>query len=167
MKITTVASSVLLAASILLLTQCKKNAEGADKVLFDKSNTTSGFTYYKGNTAVLPSSNLGGHNKPFRVRYNTIAQAAMTDNGKLPAGGSFPDGSLIVKEIFDGGGNKLELLAIMEKATTNSAAGAGWLWAEYDPESKVVISVDDKGKACTSCHAINDRDYNRLFELVP
>jgi hypothetical protein len=167
MRITTIATSVLLLASVALLTQCKKNAEGADKVLFDKSNTTIGFTYYKSSTTVLPSSNLGGHNKPFRVRFNAIAQAALTDNGKLPAGGSFPEGSLIVKEIYDAGGNNLQLLAIMEKATGNSAAGAGWLWAEYNPDSKVVISVEDKGSACVSCHSIDDRDYGRLYELFP
>jgi len=165
MKTKTIAISMLLVASAVMLTQCKKEVTGADKTLFEKSNTTTGFTYYKNNTAILPSSNLGGHNKPYRVRYNAIAQAALTDNGKLPAGGSFPDGSLIVKEVYDAGGNTLQILAVMEKAPGNSAAGAGWLWAEYSPDGKEVISVADKGQACISCHSINARDYGRIYEL--
>jgi len=167
MKTTTIATSLLLIASITLLTQCKKNAEGADKVLFDKSNTTSGFTFYKNNSSVLPTSNQGGHNEPFRVRFNAIAQAALTDNGKLPAGGSFPEGSLIVKEQYDANGSTVKLLAVMEKATTNSASGAGWIWAKYSPDGKVIISIDDKGSACINCHSTNARDYGRLYELFP
>jgi len=167
MRITTIATSVLLIASVALLTQCKKEVEGADKVLFDKSTAASGLTFYKSNAAVLPSSNQGGHNKPFRVRFNATAQAALTDNGKLPAGGSFPDGSLIVKEVYDATGNNVEVLAVMEKATTNSSSGAGWLWAEYTPDGKAIFSIDRKGDGCISCHSINARDKVRLFELFP
>ncbi len=160
-------TAALFTASVLLLTQCKKNATGADKVLFDKSNTTAGFTYYKNDNAIFPSSSASPHNKFFRVRFNAVAQAALTDNGKLPAGGTFPDGSLIVKELYDSPTGELKLLAVMEKASTNSAAGQGWLWAEYEPDSKVYFSVDKKGNGCISCHSTNQRDYVRLFELFP
>lgn len=167
MKTRAIAISMLLLASAVMFTQCKKNAEGADKVLFDKSNTTTGFTYYKGDNSILPSSNPSAHNKFFRVRFNDIAQAALTDNGKLPAGGSFPEGSLIVKELFDAQNGDLKLLAAMEKAPANSAAGAGWLWGEYTPDSKVVFSIYKKGDGCISCHSVNARDYGRLYELFP
>jgi len=75
----------------LLLMQCRKTTE-TDKALFERSNTTAGFTYYMNNDSVLPSSSPSAHNAYFRVRFNSIAYAALTDNGKLPAGGSFPDG---------------------------------------------------------------------------
>jgi hypothetical protein len=167
MKTVNLIYTIVLVSSTVMLTHCKKEVTGADKTLFEKSNTTTGFTFYKNDNSILPTSNQGGHNKPFRVRFNAIAQAALTDNGKLPAGGSFPEGSLIVKEVYDANGNSVQILAVMEKATTNSSASAGWLWAEYSPDGKEIISVADKGQACISCHSIDSRDKLRLFNLFP
>lgn len=157
----------VLICTSLILSQCKKATE-EDKALFDKSKETTGFTYYKNDNTVLPSSSASAHNSFFRVRFNATAQAALTDNNKLPAGGSFPDGSLIVKELYDSQNGSLALLAVMEKASTNSASGAGWLWAEFKPDGKIVHSTSKKGEGCISCHSLSgNRDYVRLFELFP
>jgi hypothetical protein len=157
----------ILVSLVISLSQCKKLTE-EDRALFDKSKTTTGFTYYKGDDTILPSSPQSAHNAFFRVRFNATAQAALTDNGKLPAGGAFPDGSLIVKELYDSQTGGLALLAIMEKATGNSSAGANWLWAEYKPDGKLGYSVSKKGSGCTGCHSTTGhRDYMRLFELFP
>lgn len=151
----------------MLLMQCSKTTE-TDKALFERSNTTAGFTYYMNNDSVLPSSSPSAHNAYFRVRFNSIAYAALTDNGKLPAGGSFPDGSLIVKELYDSQTGSLQLLAVMEKASNNSAAGSGYLWGEYEPDGQAVFSTSKKGNGCISCHDNSgNRDLVRLFELFP
>jgi|APTNR8051073442_1049403.scaffolds.fasta_scaffold36861_2 hypothetical protein len=163
----TIAVFMLLLVSALLLTQCKEENELTDEVLFSQSATLKGFTFYKNNASVMASSNQGGHNKPFRVRFNAIAQAALTDTGKLPVGGLFPEGSMIVKEVYDTTGTQLEVLAVLQKATTNANAGAGWLWAEYDPDGKVIFSINRKGDGCIACHSVDARDKSRLFELFP
>ncbi len=56
---------------------------------------------------------------------------------------SWPVGSVIVKEGFDG--NDRELVAIMEKRAD------GWYWAEYDGSGDPLYS--GKPSICTECHA--------------
>ncbi len=151
---------------VVFLSQCKKKPTEADKMLFDKSKVTTGFTYYQNNSSVMASSPQSAHNPFFRVRFNAVAWAALTDSGRLPAGGSFPEGSLIVKELYDSQTGSLKLLAAMEKSTGNSLAGANWLWGEYKDDGSLGYSVSEKGSGCTGCHAsTGNRDYARLFEL--
>jgi hypothetical protein len=166
-KIRIIFGAFLALTLVVCLTNCNKEAKGEDKILFDKSVVTSGFSYYKGSNAILASSNPSAHNPYFRMRYNAIAIAAMTDNGKLPVGGSFPDGSVVVKELYDSPTGALKLLAVMEKSSSNSLAGEGWLWGEYEPDGKVFYSIDKKGIGCTGCHSTNAIDYNRVFNLFP
>ena len=99
-----------------LLMQCKKEATGLDKELLDRSKATTGFTYYKNDNTIKASSPQSAHNAFFRVRFNAIAQAALTDNGKLPVDSVFPEGSLIVKELYDTQNGALKILAVSEKA---------------------------------------------------
>jgi hypothetical protein len=166
MKNKTVLSTAFLVVLAFGFSQCKKTTE-TDKQLFNKANQT-GFTYYKGDSSFLASSSPSAHNAFFRVRFNPTAQAALTDTGKLPIGGAFPEGSVIVKELYNTANGSLQLLAVMEKAPGNSAAGNGWLWGEYETDGKAVFSTSKKGDGCTSCHNdAGNRDYVRLFELFP
>ncbi len=159
--------SATIVSMVLLLPECKKTTD-QDKQLFDLAKTTAGYTYYKGDNTIQPSSPQSAHNAYFRVRFNDIAQAALTDNGKLPAGSSFPEGSVVVKELYDSPTGDLKLLAIMQKASGNSASGVNWLWAEYKPDGKLGYSTAKKGEGCISCHSsAGNRDYVRLFELFP
>jgi len=167
MKTKIVCTTALLFSLAVTLTQCKKTTE-TDKLLFDKISSTTGFTYYKNNDSIQSSSSASPHNAFFRVRFNAIALAALTDNGKLPAGGSFPEGSLIVKELYDSPTGSLKLLAVMEKATGNSAAGSNYLWAEFEADGRAAFSTSKKGNGCISCHSSSgNRDLTRLFELFP
>lgn len=155
--------------------QCKKKEEqpvpqviqSPDQQLFYKSIKTSDFIYYKNNNTVFPSSSPSAHNPYFRVRFNHIGANALTDNGKLPVGGSFPIGSLVVKELYNEQNGELKYLAVMEKIPTDTNSGAGWLWGEYKANGEVHIGVPAKGAACISCHSTNARDYVRLFDLFP
>ena len=141
-----------------------------DDALFAETNTTTGYTYYKNNTAVLAKSNPSPHTSHFRVRFNATALAALTDNGKLPTGSSFPEGSVIVKELHDNAsGNSINGIAIMKKSSTDpNAAENGWVWAEYFGNATSGIKVSSKGVGCNGCHSNNvNRDKVRLFDLFP
>jgi hypothetical protein len=149
-----------------LMTSCKHEpVESKEDLLFKAAVSDKGFEWYKGSSKVLRSSAPSAHNLWFRVKYNRIASAALTDQGKLPAGGSFPEGSLVVKELFDEENGDLKLLAVMEKSLGASTAGAGWNWVEFKPDGSVFFKLASKGEGCISCHSEQDRDFNRIFDL--
>lgn len=159
-----VLASLFLVSLSLGLSNCKKATE-EDKVLFEKAKNTTGFTYYKNDNSILPSSNPSAHNPYFRVRFNDIAQSALGPDGKLPVDSVFPEGSIIVKELYNTQNGPLMLYAIMEKNSGNEQAGVNWLWAEYKADGKLGHSVNEKGDGCISCHSVNQRDYSRIFDL--
>src|SRR6478735_1125829 len=68
----------------------------SDKALYDSCQNETAFTYYKNNNQVIQVS--PGSNSPhgaFKLKFNKIAAAALTDNDKLPLGEKFPEGSLV------------------------------------------------------------------------
>lgn len=77
--------------------------------------------------------------------------------GALAAGApldSWPEGSLIVKDGWDG--DDLEVIAAMEKRDGR------WYWAEWDGEGASLYSGEPE--VCIDCHASGD-DYVRAFGL--
>jgi hypothetical protein len=136
-----------------------------DSFLVAQSHLLQNFTWYKNDPVIRESSNASAHNKYFRVRFNAIANAALSAQGKLPAGGAFPQGSLVVKELYDTPTGPVKLLAILLKDSANSYAVNGWLWAELKPDGGNYISATAKGAQCVSCHSANSRDYTRIFDL--
>jgi hypothetical protein len=132
-----------------------------DEALFEEI-MGSGYAYYQGG-AILPADSASPHGS-FRLRFNTIAQSALDSTGELPAGGTFPDGSILVKEVYDS--TSLDLYAVMKKDPSNSNAGSGWLWAEYDTDESVINPINNNGTACVSCHsATPNRDLVRTFDF--
>jgi hypothetical protein len=104
------------------------------------------------------------HQPMVRVSMNDVAFAAL-GSGKLPQGSTFPDGSLIVKEIRQGGSTAL--FAVMYRDKLNPLSGQGWLWAEYAPDGSVVASIQSRGSGCVSCHSREQggrNDLVRTFE---
>ncbi len=114
-----------------------------DRALADSCNQQY-HPYYKNDPSTLLSGANGPHGA-FKLRFNAIAYKALTDMGKLPAGGKFPDGSLIIKDIYKGG--NLSLYAFMYKKS------GSWLWAEIQPDRKVLHGVNDNAGVCTGCHS--------------
>ncbi|MBS1686122.1 MAG: cytochrome P460 family protein [Bacteroidetes bacterium] len=156
--------------SLLFLVECRKDttppAPETDAALFARA-TSGGYTYYKGDASVHHSSPQSAHGGFFRVRFNAIAQAALTDQGKLPTGATFPNGSIIVKELHnDSTGTQLHGYAIMEKLPSDTSQADGWIWAEVNT-SGAGYTINNKGAICTGCHSIDDRDHVRLFDLFP
>lgn len=112
----------------------------SDKALLDSARNTSAFTYYKNAPSTIYSGSNGPHGA-FKLKFNKIAYAALTDAGKLPIGQTFPDGSYIVKEVQSNG-----LLAVMYKKS------GSWLWAEFNADGSTYYSVNKDPSVCTSCH---------------
>lgn len=133
-----------------------------DQEIYDEISNSS-FTYFQNGTTL---NALGGSpHGNFKLKFNQIAQDALDGNGELPVGGTFPEGSVLVKEAYDANGD-LTLYIVMKKDSDNENAALGWLWAEYDPSGNTVISVADKGSACTGCHSVGaNRDFVKTFDL--
>jgi hypothetical protein len=112
---------------------------------------------------VLPGT--GPHVPMVRVRMNAQA-AGVLQNGRLPSGARFPDGSVLFKEIITSAGDA-SLYAVMYKNRDHSLAGNGWLWAEYRTNGSTAYSISNRGSACTGCHSLSDgarNDSVRIFE---
>jgi Cytochrome P460 len=106
------------------------------------------------------------HRPVIRVSLNTIAAGAL-QNGRLPAGARFPDGSIVLKEIRSSQTAAPTLYAVMVKDSGSALAGNGWLWAELGPSSSVTYSVSNRGAVCTRCHLLErgpQNDLVRSFE---
>ena len=121
------------------------------------------------NTEEFTSGRLNGseaHRTIVRVSVNSRAAGAL-QNGKLPSGGQFPDGSIIFKEIRPSNGAPASVYAVMYKDSSSALAGNGWLWAEFSPSGTVAYSISNRGSVCTSCHLREQGPQNdsvRTFE---
>ena len=124
---------------------------------------TSDLTFYKSKDTIY-SAKGGSPHGSFKLKFNAIASSVLGSDGKLPQGVSFPEGSLIVKEAYNG--NELVLYAIMKRELDSKFSKDDWVWAEYEPNGEVVYNVSLKGKACIDCHKSGlSRDLVRAFDL--
>jgi hypothetical protein len=118
----------------------------------------------------VASGTLNGstaHRPLVRVSMNATALGALQAD-TLPAGTSFPDGSIIFKQIISGA--QTSLYAIIYKDKNNPLASNGWLWAEFLPDGTPFISLTRKGANCTGCHSLEcgpQHDFVRTFERQP
>lgn len=160
-------------ATLLLLAACSKNEkevlDKTDEELFKLAKDTIGFKWYKNNNALLAKSNGSAHFYSFlKTRYNSIAQTQLDENGKVKNNSIFPEGSLIVKELWENE-NKLARYAILYKNSSNPNADAkGWVWGYIDANGAVADPASNKGKSCINCHLQSSNiDYmlmNKFFE---
>jgi len=135
-----------------------------DAQVFALARATEGWTWYKLSADTLSPGSNSPHGR-FRTRYNARAAALLDAQGKVRAGASFPDSSLIVKEVYQGGA--LALTAVMLKARTDpNARSDGWLWAEYRPDGLVAFSVRQGSGICTGCH-LPGIDFTRMNDSHP
>lgn len=107
---------------------------------------------------------FAAHQPMIRVSLNARAYGAL-QNGTLPAGSRFPDGSVMFKEIL--GTSGVMAYAVMYKASADPRASNGWLWAEFGPAGNAAYSITNRGSACTGCHSLDQgprNDFVRIFE---
>lgn len=153
-------SLLALALIALAAPACKKRK--TNSALYEEAKA-SGLSYYKDKDTIWPAAGGSPHGK-FKLKFNSTARAAFGSDGKLPAGASFPTGSLIVKEIYENG--NLTLYAVMKKEPGHKWAGGGWLWGEYETNGDTKFSVAEEGSGCTGCHSGGThRDYAKSFDL--
>lgn len=144
-------------------TSCKDpEATSEDQAIIDEV-LAGNLLNYQNNDVVLTAAGNSPHGS-FKLLFNQTAWDALDSTGKLPVGATFPDGSLIVKEVIKGGST--DLFAIMQKKPSSSLSNQGWLWNEFEPNGDLIISVSDKGDACVGCHRGNtNRDFTNSFDL--
>lgn len=144
-KILVVGFVAVLTATVLF--SCRKDVgvnpllAYSDKALFDSTKNSAAFTYYQNAPSTVYSGTTGPHGS-FKLKFNKVAYAALTDGGKLPVGAVFPEGSFIVKEVQSSG-----LVAVMYKKS------GSWLWAEMNADGSTYYSVNKDPSVCTSCHS--------------
>ena len=156
---------------LLLLNSCRKDSfsTGIDKQLYDMAQETSGFTWFSNSSTQLDKSSGSGHSEPFlRTRYNAIATTKLDSTGKIIPGISFPEGSLIVKELYSNS-STLGRYAILYKNEANSDADAnGWVWGYINSNGTVAEAAAKKGASCINCHSQTDNiDYMLMNKYYP
>ncbi len=135
----------------------------ADLVRLSKTDAT--WTFYKRSATPITRSSRPHPDAQALTRYNTRAATQLDAAGKVRAGASFPDSSIIVKELSDG--STIATYAAMMKLRGSSSAGFdGWIWAEYSPDGAVKYSTTGRGGACSDCHS-QGIDYTRMNDTHP
>jgi hypothetical protein len=167
MRIFTIGLSVFALSFVLF--SCRKDKATPDTSFtnekffgFIKDSATA--SYYKNGTEFTTSSTSQFfHGSVFyKLRMNTTAFNACTDGGKLPAGSSFPDSSLLIKEIRAAAGGSISEFAAMYKLN------GSWNWARFKPSGEVLFGIDDDEVAtCVGCHQPQSRDLVRSFDEHP
>jgi hypothetical protein len=143
--------SFLLVFSFVIIYSCTKDKGRNPSLAYtnfglrDSCRNAAAFVYYKNDPNTVYSGTNGPHGA-FKLKFNHKAFAQLTDAGKLPIGGIFSDGSMIVKEILSG--TNIKEYAVMYKLS------GSWIWAEFTPDLKSIIhSVDSEHSVCTGCHS--------------
>lgn len=137
------------------LPSCKNDPpDGIDKQLYDLGRKTDGFVWYKNSSEQLNSSSLSGHAEPKqRTRYNQIAATVLDSNYKIMENAVFPDGSLIVKELYKSNGNLSTYAMLYKKSSQAEADQDGWVWGYFEDDGDVRSPASDKGTSCRGCHS--------------
>ena len=145
--------AVLIAFAGLAACKHEDTEDPSDAELLELAKDTEGYTWYKESDALLPSSSGSRHAEPLlRTRFNTLAATVLDTNGQVLPDTTFPNGSVIVKELFTDGGT-LDLYAVLFKKPSHPYADVdGWVWGYVRPNGEVREPSRDKGSACRNCH---------------
>ncbi len=159
--------AVLMAVAII--NSCKKEEKAIDKELYELAKETSGFVWYKNSSSLLSKSSGSGHPQTsLRTRYNAIAASKLDANGKIMANAIFPEGALVVKELYENASSLIRYAILYKKSDSPFADEKGWVWGYVNADGKVTEAASNKGKACISCHNQgNNIDYMLMNKYFP
>jgi hypothetical protein len=151
------------------MNSCKKEEKEIDKELYELAKETSGFVWYKNTSTLLSKSSGSGHPQTsLRTRYNSTAANKLDANGKIIANVTFPEGSLIVKELYENASSLTRYAILYKKSDSPFADAKGWVWGYINADGKVTEAASNKGKACISCHNQSDNiDYMLMNKFFP
>jgi hypothetical protein len=170
-KLKTIFILFLCLFGIWTINSCKKEeqAKGTDKELYEMAKMTNGFTWFKNSSSLLDKSSGSGHPQPLlRTRYNSVAASKLDSNGKIMAGATFPEGSLIVKELYDNSTTLGRYAILYKKSSSEDADVKGWVWGYINADGGVASAASKKGSSCTSCHSQADNiDYMLMNKYYP
>ncbi len=154
-KLSVVITVVISLVIMFQFPACKNDPpDGIDKVLYDMGRKTDGYTWYKNSSAQLDKSDLSGHAEPKqRTRYNSIAAAVLDSNYKIKDEAVFPEGSLVVKELYNASGNLSTLAMLYKKPSQAESDADGWVWGYFEENGDVKSAASEKGASCRSCHS--------------
>ena len=143
--------------------------ESTDKMLYDMSKSSNGFTWYKKSDVLLNKSSGSAHGLPFlKTRYNTVAATKLGGAGKIMEGVSFPEGSLIVKELYDNSTKLIRYAILYKKSNSPDADAKGWVWGYINADGGIVEAASKKGSSCIGCHSQADNiDYMLMNKYFP
>lgn len=168
-KIKTITMFSICLISIITFQSCKKNKKNTDKELYEMAKETSGFTWYKNSSSLLNRSSGSGHPQAYlRTKFNSIAAAKLDTSGKIVAGATFSEGSLIVKELYENSTTLSQYAILYKKSESADADAKGWVWGYIGSDGKVVEPASNKGSSCISCHSQADNiDYMLMNKYFP
>lgn len=124
-----------------------------DLELLERARGNEASVWYKSDDTLLPRSSGSGHSETYlRTRFNAVAATAL-DSITLIPDTIFPNGSLIVKELWPDG-NGIGTYAVMLKRPSDPAADVdGWVWGYIRSSGEVRTSAIARGADCRGCHA--------------
>lgn len=129
----------------LLSLSCRK-PKGNDKEIYQIVQNKLDFKYIRLGD-FIPTNAASGHTQPFyRTRLNSIAWSVWNGQTPLSANTKFPEGSVIIKDLYEVTSGNPELYAVMEKKD------GVWRWAEFNRKGKVVVSSEKGIDKCQGCH---------------
>jgi hypothetical protein len=155
---------------LAVFASCKHDkADPIDKELYDMARIGNGFTWYKNSANSLEKSSGTGHNFDYlRTRFNTIAASGLDSNGKIKAGYTFPEGSLIVKDLEKKAGTVSRYAILYKKPGNANADAKGWVWGYIEADGDVAEPSANKGKSCINCHSQGGNiDYMLMNKFFP
>ncbi len=136
-----------------------------DAQLFAMQKPASGWAFFGNTTDTLFSGGNSAHESRLRVRYNTRAATQLDAAGRVRSGASFPDSSLIVKDLYTGTVRTTVAYMFKLRAASNAAAG-GWVWSETDDAGIPKAPASTKGIGCIGCHSAGI-DFTRMNDAHP
>ncbi len=117
------------------------------------------FRYYYNNPNVFYTPAGSSPHGIFKLRFNAKAQSVFVAS-KLPVNGTFPDSSLVIKDVYDQANGNLIIYSVMYKLQGK------WNWAEYNADGSVLHGIYKNPGICTSCHGASvNRDLVASFDL--
>ena len=140
----------------MTITSCKKEkeAEGINKQLYEMAIETDGFSWFGNSDALLDKSSGSGHSYPFlRTRYNDIAATKLDPGGRILEDAVFPEGSLVVKELYSNASSLGRYAVLYKKPNDSNADDNGWVWGYINADGTVAETAENSGRGCISCHS--------------
>ncbi len=110
------------------------SANITDESLYEESIATSSLSFFPNTPSSPFNSRISdrAHGDLILMRVNSTAKNSIDATNKVPIGGAFAEGSLIVKERYSSG-SIIQIIAMKK----NSKFTSGWAWGEYTSSGAV------------------------------